>query len=133
MPRREFGEIWSEVDAFFRQDNDKKLVKSKNGDAVADSIRNIIKTVPGERVMNRDFGCDILKALFEPMTEETALLIGEDILESIEEEDPRVSIERVIVSPDYDSQTYNVTIDYFIKKLPGRMNRVELQLSGLYG
>jgi len=130
MPRNVTQEIYSEVDAFFRLGNDRQLKKSVNGDAVADSIRNIVKTKKGERVMNPDFGCGLHRLLFEPMDNETAALIGEEILDSIEREDDRVVIERILVTPNFETRHYHVAIDYYIRKVAHNVNRVTMLLAG---
>lgn len=132
MARRLVPIIYSEVDTFFRQNDRNDLVLSENGDAVADSIRNIVLTIPGERVMNPDFGCGLHHLLFEPMDDHTAHLIGQEILQSIEQEDDRVVIERILVTPNYDTQRYDVVVDYYIKKLPQNINRVELTLTSVF-
>ena len=41
------------------------LIALKNENAIARSVRNIIFTVPGEKVFDPDFGTDINASLFE--------------------------------------------------------------------
>lgn len=130
--RRPYPIVYSEVDAFFRLDNQNALYLSVNGDAVADSIRNIVKTVPGERVNNPSFGCDLLRYLFEPLDERTAEMIASEIHYKIEMEEPRVKIVRVTVTPDYDAQSYVVSVNFYIKQVPNQTHRVELTLSGIF-
>lgn len=132
MARRKERIIYSEVDTFFRLDNSKDIVLSVNGDAVADSIRNIIKTRPGERVYQIDFGTKLMHLLFEPLDEETAYLIGDEIVRAIEEEDNRVIIKQIQVTPNYDRQSYDIVIDYSIRQLPTSQNRITLELAGAF-
>lgn len=131
MAKRTQPTIYSEVDAFFRLNDKNELILSKNGDAVADSIRNIVKTTPGERVMNPDFGCNLMHALFEPQDEETAHLIGEYIWRAIVDEEPRVIVDSIIVTPDSDNQAYDIGIDFRIRNVPTNSMRLTMTLSGL--
>ena len=129
--RRNDPIVYSEVDTYFRLNNANELILSVNSDAVADSLRNIIRTHPGERVMNCNFGTRLRELLFEPLDSETAVAIGEEIRQSVEEEDPRIQIVRIYVTPNHEEQRYNVTVEYYIKQLPQNLNRTTLGLAGI--
>ncbi len=90
------------------------LIAVKNETAIARSIRNLILTYPGERFFNPNLGSEIGKSLFENLSSYSASSIKEEIQITIENYEPRVELVKVIVKPDYDNNTFNVTITYEI-------------------
>ena len=90
------------------------LIAVKNETAIARSIRNLILTYPGERFFNPNLGSEIGRSLFENLSSYSASSIKEEIQITIENYEPRVELVKVIVKPDYDNNTFNVTITYEI-------------------
>lgn len=81
---------------------DGRLAWSVGEDHVRESIRLILLTEPGERLMREGFGCGLRQFLFEPNTITTRQLIRERITEAMKRWEPRVSVEAVDVEPDPD-------------------------------
>ena len=90
------------------------LIILKNENAIARSVRNIIFTVPGEKVFDPDFGTDINASLFELLDETSAVVIKEQIEYSLETYEPRIRLLDVIVVPDFEGSGYDVEISYSI-------------------
>ena len=90
------------------------LIALKNENAIARSVRNIIFTVPGEKVFNPDFGTNITDSLFELLDETSATVIKDQITYSLETYEQRISLIDVIVVPDFDNNGYDVEISYRI-------------------
>jgi phage baseplate assembly protein W len=90
------------------------LIALKNENAIARSVRNIVFTVPGEKFFDENFGSRISQLLFENLDEITALAIKDEIEYSIRNYEPRVSLTRVDVNPDYDNNSFDVLIQYII-------------------
>jgi phage baseplate assembly protein W len=90
------------------------LIVIKNETAIARSIRNLVFTLPGERFFNQNLGSRVSRVLFENMDEITASIIQTEIENTIKNYEPRVSLTRVDVSPNYDEHEFNVTIRYNI-------------------
>jgi len=90
------------------------LIALKNENAIARSVRNIIFTVPGEKIFNPDFGTSITESLFELLDETSAAVIKDQIKYSLETYEPRIRLIDVIVVPDYDGNGYDVEISYSI-------------------
>lgn len=67
---------------------------------VRESIRLILLTEPGERLLREDFGCGLRRFLFEPNTVTTRQLIRERITKAIGRWEPRVTVDDVTVEPD---------------------------------
>jgi hypothetical protein len=83
-----------------RVDANGRLAWSAEEDNVRESIRLILMTEPGERIMREDFGCGLRRFLFEPNTATTRQLIRDRIVQAIGRWEPRVALEDVIVAAD---------------------------------
>ena len=90
------------------------LIVLKNENAIARSIRNIVFTIPGEKFFNESFGSNINKSLFDNIDELSAIIIKDQITESIENFEPRVQLIRVNTFPDFDNNSFDVTVIYEI-------------------
>ena len=90
------------------------LISIKNETAIARSVRNLIFTQPGERFFNENLGSRVSRVLFENMDEISASVIRDEIENTINNYEPRVDLISVNVSPDYDNNEFNVTINYYI-------------------
>ena len=90
------------------------LIGLKNENAIARSVKNIVFTLPGEKFFNETFGSRITESLFENIDDITAGVLVEEIRESIESYEPRVSLIDVEAEPDYDNNSFNVIISYEI-------------------
>ena len=115
MPLERVSRRFKDVSMTFRTNplnND--LVALKNENAIARSIRNIVFTSPGEKFFQPTFGSRVLESLFENMDEITALAIRDEIINSIEKFEPRVSLSSVKVNPDFESNQYDAVITYTI-------------------
>lgn len=90
------------------------IIALKNENAIARSIRNIVFTIPGEKFFDESFGSNINKSLFDNIDELSALIIKDQITESIESFEPRVQLIRVNTFPDFDNNSFDVTVIYDI-------------------
>jgi phage baseplate assembly protein W len=90
------------------------LIALKNETAIARSIRNLVLTYTGERFFNQNLGSRISRLLFENMDEITSSIIKDEIENTINNYEPRVNLIDVVVSPNYDENEFNVTINYQI-------------------
>jgi len=80
---------------------------------IRDSIRVILLTEPGERLMLPSFGGGLQRFLFEPNIVTTHRLIQQHITQALEHWEPRIRLQSVIVEPDAgDPQAAVITIDY---------------------
>jgi phage baseplate assembly protein W len=90
------------------------LIALKNENAIARSVRNLVLTQPGERFFNENLGSRVGASLFENIDELSASVIQDEIRNTIENYEPRVELIDVIVSPVYENNEFNVTIQYRI-------------------
>ena len=88
------------------------LIALKNETAIARSIRNIVFTLPGEKFFNPNFGSRVSRSLFENIDEISASIINDEIRNSINNFEPRVSLIDVQTIPDFDNGAFDVNIIY---------------------
>jgi len=90
------------------------LIALKNESAIARSLRNLVLTLPGERFFNENLGSNINQSLFDNIDDISASVIKDQIETTINNYEPRVNLIEVIVSPNFDDNEFNVTINYRI-------------------
>jgi phage baseplate assembly protein W len=89
------------------------------------SIRLVLMTAPGERVMRPQFGCRIWDLLFEPVTANLLGLIAEAVRDALAQWEPRAEVTGVDPVPDEkDSSLVRVRIEYRVRATNDRRNLV---------
>jgi uncharacterized protein len=115
-----------------RVGTDGRIVLSAGEDNVRESIRIILLSEPGERLMREEFGCGLRRFLFEPNTVTTRQLIRDRITQAIGRWEGRVALETVEVEADAENpRLVAVTILFRLVATQelGRMS-LGLQLEG---
>lgn len=85
--------------------------------AIKSSITNIFLTSPGQKVLNPEFGIDLRRFLFEPITESNAYFIRTDITRNLPRQEPRIIVTGVSVIANIDDQQYDITLQIDIPQL----------------
>jgi phage baseplate assembly protein W len=65
--------------------------------------------------MNPNFGCDLRRFLFEGITETNMEVVAASLSNSISIFVPEINVTNIEVVPEYDSNTINLTINYYLK------------------
>ena len=115
MPVQRISKGFLDLSASFQENplsND--LIALKNENAIARSVRNLVLTIQGERPFQPVLGTGVSKLLFENMDKLTASAIRSEIRSTIENFEPRVEINEILVEPDFEGNAFNVTLQYFI-------------------
>ena len=84
----------------------------KNTTAIARSLRNLVLTTPGERFFNENLGSQVNNLLFENVDDITARSVRQEIINVIENYEPRVKLMNVSVNANIDSYNMDVIIGY---------------------
>jgi phage baseplate assembly protein W len=92
--------------------NDIKVDFDEN--AIRNSIRNCIYTKPGEKLLSPDFGMNLDKFLFEPLSNTQGDYIGRFVLSNLTRMEPRINVTKIYVKVDYDDNSYFLSIYYEI-------------------
>ena len=90
------------------------LTVNKDEDAVKESIKNLILTDRGERLMQPDLGGDINAMLFENITPAVIKIIQNQVRTTIELHEPRAEVQDVIVTSNIDDNAVRVLIVFYI-------------------
>tara|TARA_B100000945_G_C20263504_1_gene540437 strand:+ start:313 stop:714 length:402 start_codon:yes stop_codon:yes gene_type:complete len=90
------------------------LIGLKNENAIARALRNIVFTLPGEKFFNENFGSNVSASLFENIDDITASAIKDEIIQSINNNEPRVELQNVKIVPNFDENQFDVIIKYLI-------------------
>ncbi|QDB79131.1 GPW/gp25 family protein [Georgenia sp. 311] len=89
------------------------------------SIRMVLLTAPGERLMRPQFGCRIWDLLFEPVNANLLGLVSQAVRDALAQWEPRVEVEDVRpVQDDTDSALVRIEITYRVKATNDRRNLV---------
>ena len=115
MPVQRVSKSFKDISATFQiYSLNRDLIQLKNTNAIARSIRNLIMTIPGERPFNPILGSGVPNLLFETMDKITASTIRSEIVNSIENFEPRVELNEVIVTENPDDNQFDVQIQYYV-------------------
>jgi phage baseplate assembly protein W len=90
-------------------------VMRKTGiDAIKRSVRNLILTNFYDRPFRSYIGSGALKLLYENMNPITANFLNNAIREVVENYEPRVRVDNIVVDFDYDNNGYNASLFFTI-------------------
>ena len=115
MPLERVSQGFKDISMTFKQNPlNRDLIVLKNENAIARSIRNIVLTLPGEKFFNENFGSNVSKLLFENLDVLTASQIEDEITTSIVNYEPRVSLVKLTVTPNFETGEFDTVIVYEI-------------------
>lgn len=90
------------------------LTVLKDEDSVKESIKNLILTDRGERLMQPDLGGNISAMLFENITPAVLLLIQNQVRTTIDLYEPRAELIDVVATSNIDDNVVKVQISFYI-------------------
>jgi hypothetical protein len=108
-----------------RLDSTGAFALSRGDDEVAESIRLILGTSPGERPMRPEFGCPIHELIFDTVDGALAGRVGALVRAALTRWEPRIDVLGVAASPDPAApHVLRIEVDYRIKATNDRRNLV---------
>jgi phage baseplate assembly protein W len=94
-------------------------------DHVRQSIRLILATSRGERVMRPDFGAGLADLVFAPVSAGTLALVAHEVRTALTSFEPRIDILSLEVEPDPgEAQRLLVRLGYRVRRTDTRLNLV---------
>jgi len=90
----------------------------KNDNAIKQSIKNLVLTNPGEKHFQPNVGSRVFNLLFEPLDAFTADAVKDEVINTINQYEPRVELTDVAVVPIEEGNKLSITIEYRIVGLP---------------
>ena len=92
---------------------------------IQQSLRILLATAPGERVMQHDFGCDLNGQMFEEIDQGLINDLTGLVTDSVVYHEPRVTLNRVDVSESGSRPgLLLIEIDYTVRSTNSRYNMV---------
>ncbi|MFF9647184.1 GPW/gp25 family protein [Kitasatospora aureofaciens] len=92
---------------------------------IAEAIRLILGTAPGERPMRPEFGCGIHEYVFAPGDSTTAGRIAREVRIALERWEPRIGVDEVVIAFDrVDEGTLYIDVHYTVRATNDRRNLV---------
>lgn len=85
------------------------IVVATDEEAIKNSIRNILLQ---RRYLIPSFGANLRSYIGQPLTEMGAFSLGQIIDRNLGIYEPRIKVEKILVSPDYDKFEYSIIIIY---------------------
>ena len=89
-----------------------------NDNSIKQAVKNLILTTPGEKPFQPLVGSSVNSLLFEPLDAFTVDTIEDEIRSTINQYEPRVELTNVDVTPIYEGNKLNVSIEYHVVGLP---------------
>lgn len=106
---------WKDIDIFFRKQNDGDILTMYDTEAIKNSLYNILTTMQGSRRMLPQFALPLYNNVFEPIDEQSARRIANEMLKAITDWDDRIIVEKLRIEPITDQHIYNVSLNFRIK------------------
>ena len=108
-----------------RTDDRGNVELSAGVDDIEESIRLILDTAKGERVMRPGFGCSVHDYAFATVDRSTLTLVETSVEEALREWEPRIDVEDVAVSTaELDAGKLLIRIDYRVRETNNEFNLV---------
>jgi phage baseplate assembly protein W len=112
--------VYSDFTSHLNIDANGNIIVLYDEEVIIQSIKHIMATLSGERVRS-DIGGSLVRLLFEPMNYYTTENIRRILSSSISIYEPRVEIDQLVISPNYDLGAYDIRMELIIRSLNKRL------------
>ncbi|MBR5411959.1 MAG: GPW/gp25 family protein [Fibrobacter sp.] len=100
------------------------IAMSEAEEDVDESLRILLGTYPGERLMRPDYGCRLRDYCFRNYEESTIVQLDEEIRNAIDNFEPRVTVENTDYKMDDVNDILQIIVDYKVIATNSRRNLV---------
>lgn len=115
------GKGWAFPPTFTKGGADIEMVAG--AEDIHQSLRIIVSTQPGERVMQDQFGCDMNSFVFEEFDQSMRNTMRQTISDAILYHEPRIKLEGLEIVEDEPGRL-RILIDYTVRSTNSRYNMV---------
>ena len=123
---------YSDLDLFFgRKSSDSDISKVTDIQAVKRSIRNLVLLNVYEKPFHPEIAGGVREMLFELMTPTTAAIIARKVEDVIKNYEPRARLVGVRAQPDFDDNSYNISIEFYVVNAPTELVDMSVMLERL--
>lgn len=99
------------------------IAVSRAEERIADSIRIIMGTAKGERVMRPEFGCDLHSMVFSVINTSTLTVVRTSVREALARWEPRIDVLGVSASAD-TAGVLQISVEYRVRRTNTEHNLV---------
>jgi len=118
------GKGWSFPPTFTKSPDGKVVIVAAEQDIV-ESLKVLLTTLPGERIMEPQFGCDLREMLFEPMDSTFVAYIEDIVATALVLHEPRIEVNRIHVETSNANEgRVDIEVDYTVRATNSRFNFV---------
>lgn len=119
------GSGWQFPPEFSKGKTAAVTVMASGPEKIAQSLKVLLGTNPGERLMHPEYGCGISRLMFEPVDQRTITKIQNSIADAILLYEPRIELSNMNIFQDQDDAgLLRINIEYIIKATNSRFNLV---------
>ena len=123
---------YSDLDLFFgKKSSDSDISKVTDVQAVKRSIRNLVLLNHYEKPFHPEIASGVRDMLFELMTPVTANILARKIEDVIANFEPRARVVSVRTTPDFDNNSYEVSIEFYVVNTPTELVDLTIMLERL--
>ena len=123
---------YSDLDLFFgKKSSDSDISKVTDVQAVKRSIRNLVLLNHYEKPFHPEIASGVRDMLFELMTPVTANILARKIEDVIANFEPRARVVSVRTIPDFDNNSYEVSIEFYVVNTPTEVVDLTIMLERL--
>ena len=123
---------YTDLDLFFgKKTSNNDVSEVTDVQAVKRSIRNLVLLNIYEKPFHPEISSGVGDMLFELMTPVTAAILARKIQDVIENFEPRARLVGVRSIPDYDRNSYSVSIEFYVVNTPTELVELTLFLERL--
>lgn len=101
------------------------IVGDYDTNAIRNSLYNIFTTRKGQKLLSPNFGGSLDQYLFESITNVKAKILGDNIVQSVSQFEPRVEVVKVQVMPMPEQNQYYVVFIYKVLNI-GKVDKFEI-------
>ena len=121
-----------DLDLFFsKRKSDDDISKVTDIQAVKRSVRNLVLLDPYEKPFHPEIAGGVRGLLFELMSPFTAAQLTKKIEDVINNFEPRARLVGVRANPDYDRNSYEVSIEFYVVNTPTELVDMTVMLERL--
>ena len=123
---------YTDLDLFFsKRKSDDDISKVTDIQAVKRSVRNLVLLDPYEQPFHPEIAGGVRGLLFELMSPFTAAQLTKKIEDVINNFEPRARLVGVRANPDYDRNSYEVSIEFYVVNTPTELVDMTVMLERL--
>jgi phage baseplate assembly protein W len=109
--------LYSDLHLDFSNPVDTDVKADYDMNAIKNSIKTLFNTLPGQNLLNPEYGLNLLQYLFEPVSSTIARIIGAKIVKEIPVFEPRIRVQNVNIDINPDEQMYIITLSISVPSL----------------